>query len=245
MGRAQFMAGDDDAAIPWLLKTIDASPEILQSYPYLAMAYARKGDLVRARAATADMLRIWPKFRLYNAEQIGINFPDAYRAFFDSELIPAARLAGIPGSSPSEADLLLALRYLYTGAPGRAIELFNQGLRADRQHVPGFVLLSRGIARLMIGDNDAAIESLQEAVEANPATPDSHAYLAMAYARKGDHAKMRAAVGDLLRTEPKFSLSKLGAPPPLGAPTPDSREAYRLMWETKILTAGRLAGLPE
>ena len=240
MGRAQFMSGDDDAAIQWLLKSIDASPDFPQSRPYLAMAYARKGDLIRARAATADMLRARPISRLDNFEVPALDHPDAYLAFWDNELVPAARLAGIPGSTPSETDLFVALRHLYAGAPARAIELFNQGLRADPQHVPRFALLYRGVALLMIGDNDAAIESLRKAVDANPGIPDSHAYLAMAYARKGDLAKMRAAVGDLLRTEPKFSLSKLD-----DVPTPDSREAYRVMWETKILTAGRLAGLPE
>ena len=240
MGRAQFMFGDDDVAIQWLLKAIDASPDLWHSYPYLAMAYARKGDLVRARAATVDALRVRPKLSLSRFEaRGGPGHPDAYLAFWENRLAPAARLAGFPGSSLSETYFLLVTNYLYAGAPARAIELFNQGLRADPQHVSEEALLNRGIALFMIGDTDAAIESLLNAVELNPSTPDSHAYLAMAYARRGDHARTRAAVGDLLRTEPRFSLAKLDAP------TPGSPEAYRVMWETKVLPAGRLAGLPE
>ena len=143
MGGAQFMAGYDDAAIQWLLKSIDASPHFPQSRPYLAMAYARKGDLIRARAATADMLRARPISRLDNFEVPALDHPDAYLAFWDNELVPAARLAGIPGSTPSETDLFVALRHLYAGAPARAIELFNQGLRADPQHVPRFALVEQ------------------------------------------------------------------------------------------------------
>ena len=66
-----------------------------------------------------------------------------------------------------------------------------------------------------------------------------HAYLAMAYARKADHARSRAAIAALLRVDPKFSLSKLDAPK-AGYPV-----AYLEFWETKLLPAGRLAGLPE
>lgn len=62
----------------------------------------------------------------------------------------------------------------------------------------------------------------------------------MAYARKGDHARSRKAVAALLKLEPEFRLSKDFPTPEVGRP-----EAYRVLWESKLLPAGRLAGLPE
>ena len=71
------------------------------------------------------------------------------------------------------------------------------------------------------GDDEAAIEWLLKALDANPGFTLSRALLAMAYARKGDHARSRTTAAALLQAEPKFSLSKFEPP------------------------AGRLAGLPE
>ena len=61
----------------------------------------------------------------------------------------------------------------------------------------------------------------------------------MAYARHGDQARAKASVDALLRLDPKFSLSKFERPDPTGL------VAYREFWETKLVPAGRLAGLPE
>lgn len=68
---------------------------------------------------------------------------------------------------------------------------------------------------------------------------NDQAYLAMAYARKGDRTRSRAVVEALLRAEPKFSLLELDSPA-RGFPP-----AFREFWETKLLPAYRLAGLPE
>ena len=56
---------------------------------------------------------------------------------------------------------------------------------------------------------------------------------------EGDHARSRDAVAAMLRADPKFSLSKFELPK-LGAPA-----AYREYWETRLLPAIWLAGLPE
>ena len=46
----------------------------------------------------------------------------------------------------------------------------------------------------MLGDNDAAIEWLQKGVETNTGEDWAYAFLAMAYALKGEDAKARAEV---------------------------------------------------
>jgi predicted Zn-dependent protease len=50
-----------------------------------------------------------------------------------------------------------------------------------------------GIAYFMLGDNDAAVESLLKSLAINPTTSGAYDYLAMAYALKGEDAKAHAA----------------------------------------------------
>jgi tetratricopeptide (TPR) repeat protein len=133
----------------------------------------------------------------------------------------------------------LADDYIDSGEPARAIELLTQGIRLDPRNLHETTLDNMGRAQFMNGDDDAATQWLRKALDVNPSFASSQAYLAMAYARKGDQARARTTVAALLRDNPKFSLSKFQAPKP-GCPA-----AYREFWETKLLPAGRLAGLPE
>ena len=133
----------------------------------------------------------------------------------------------------------LATDYIAAGEPAKAIELLTSAIRLDPRQVRDHILANMGRAHFMVGDNMAAVEWLLKALDVNPGYADLYAYLAMSYARKGDHTRARAAVAALLRAEPNFSLSRLDTPEP-GDPA-----AYREFWETKLLPAWRLAGLPE
>ena len=133
----------------------------------------------------------------------------------------------------------LAASYIEAADPARAIELLTQGISLDPRHVHEATVGNMGQALFMQGDDKAAIEWLLKAQDMNPGNAQTRAFLAMAYARKGDHARARTAVAALLRVEPTFSLSKFEAPKP-GQPA-----AYREFWETTLLAAGRQAGLPE
>ncbi len=133
----------------------------------------------------------------------------------------------------------LADDYRGAGEPAKAIELLTKAIRLDPRNVRDVTLRVMGRVQFMLGDNEAAIEWMLKAIDANPGHRAPHAYLAMAYARKGNHARSRAAIAALLRVDPNFSLSKLDAPR-AGYPAD-----YREFWETKLLPAGRLAGLPE
>ena len=44
MASAQFMLGDNDAAIEWSLKALDRNPGWIDAQATLARAYARNGD---------------------------------------------------------------------------------------------------------------------------------------------------------------------------------------------------------
>ncbi len=96
MTRAQFTLGDHDATIEWAQRALDANRQFTDSYAYLAMAYALKGDEVKARATVADLARGDPNFRLTEFKKPQPSWPAAYKAWFDGKYLPAARKAGLP-----------------------------------------------------------------------------------------------------------------------------------------------------
>ena len=148
-----------------------------------------------------------------------------------------SRLALEPKNPSSCNNLAIAL--IYGGEPERAIELLTQAINLDPKHPAEVVLLNMGRAYFMLGDNDTAIGWYLKSLETNPAYPTTYAYLAMAYALKGEEAKARAAVADLRRVNPEFKYAELRKP------QSTSPVAYKEYFEKKYLPAARKAGLPE
>ena len=75
MGRAHFMLGDNDAAIEWLLKSLEQNPAFAQTYAYLAMAYVLKGEDGKAHAAAAEVRRLAPNHKLSELEPASSHLP--------------------------------------------------------------------------------------------------------------------------------------------------------------------------
>jgi len=95
MGRAYFMLGDNDAAIEWLLKSLEQNPAFADTYAYLAMAYVLKGDDGKARAAAVEARRLDSHLKLSKFEP-GSSQPPAYKTLYENKLAPAWRRAGLP-----------------------------------------------------------------------------------------------------------------------------------------------------
>ena len=91
----------------------------------------------------------------------------------------------------------------------------------------------------MLDDNDAAIEWLQKSTEKAPAFAQPYAFLAMAYAAKGEDAKARGAAAELRRLDPNETLSALRKDPEF------SGAIFKAWFESKLVPAWRKAGLPE
>jgi tetratricopeptide (TPR) repeat protein len=134
----------------------------------------------------------------------------------------------------------VAVAYANAGEAQRAIELLGQGLRLDPKNVDERFLANMGYFDFMAGDDEAAMQWMLKAADANPAFKAAHAGLAMLYARKGQQARSQVAVAALLRLDPKINLSSFE-----GRSVESFTPAYREYWEKKLLPAWRLAGLPE
>ncbi len=96
LGWAYLMLGDNDAAIDWLQKSLEGNPGLNWTYACLAMAYALKGQDANARAMAADYLRLAPTGTLSTGRKEASSYPAAYREWFESKLVPAWRMAGLP-----------------------------------------------------------------------------------------------------------------------------------------------------
>lgn len=133
----------------------------------------------------------------------------------------------------------LANVLVQSGEAKRAAVLLTQAINLEPTHPSPLVLLGMSRVQFTLGDNDATIEWAQKALDANKKLTDPYAYLAMAYALKGDDSKARATVEDLLRADPNFKLTQFKRP------MPSSPATYKQWFEKKYLPAARKAGLPE
>lgn len=133
----------------------------------------------------------------------------------------------------------VAAALVQSGEPGKAVELLTRAVNLEPRHPSELVLLGMARAHFALGDNDAAMEWSQRGLEVNPRLTDLYAYLAMAYALKGEDAKARAAVADLRRADPNFKLTEFRKP------QSSHPAAYKEWFEKKYLPAARKAGLPE
>ena len=97
LGLGHFLLGHDDLAIEWLEKARAEDPKGLLTLSNLAVAYAKKGDLVKAKATTAELFRIAPNFRLSNGDYYPFpSSPEAYKKLWAEVYMPAAQKAGLP-----------------------------------------------------------------------------------------------------------------------------------------------------
>jgi adenylate cyclase len=146
------------------------------------------------------------------------------------------RLSLEPKNPSAYSDL--ALEFIVQGDPKQSIGLLTQAINLDPKHPADFLLVNLGRAYFALGDNDAAIEWLQKAVERNPDFGFPYTILAMAYALKGDDPKARAAVSELRRLDPNMKLLAW-------KPTSAQPAAYKEWYESRLVPAWRKAGLPE
>jgi len=95
MGFSYFMLGDNDAAMDWLLKSLQRNPAYSPTYAYMAMAHALKGENTQARAAAAEVRRLDPDLRPTFIRPFSSS-PAAYKEFYENKFVPAWRKAGLP-----------------------------------------------------------------------------------------------------------------------------------------------------
>ena len=94
---AAFMTQDYDTSIEWFQKTVDANATYIDAYGWMAMAYAIKGDMLRAVQERDKLLKADPKGSFATRRRPMPSSPQAYKDFHQQVVVPAANKAGIPG----------------------------------------------------------------------------------------------------------------------------------------------------
>jgi TolB-like protein len=95
---AHLMLGDNDAAIKWGLKAVDADTEHTGTYASLAMAYSNKGDAANAAVHAAEYRR---RAAADGRKDLGPTVPKpgtpaAYVKYWNERYVPEWKKAGLP-----------------------------------------------------------------------------------------------------------------------------------------------------
>ena len=98
LGMAYLQLGDNDAAIDWLLKTVDLNTQLLDMYSGLAMAYSNKGDTGNASRYVAEYKK---RASAQGVKGIESNppspgSPPAFLKYYHDRLVPEWKKAGLP-----------------------------------------------------------------------------------------------------------------------------------------------------
>lgn len=111
--------------------------------------------------------------------------------------------------SPSDSDLtaLLGDVLLFTDRADDAAEVLKKAIQLSPSY-PAWILASLGMCYYVIGKNDLAISTLQEAVRLEPDSALPRIYLTIVLAEAGRSEDARQAAQEIMRIDRHFSVKK-------------------------------------
>jgi adenylate cyclase len=121
------------------------------------------------------------------------------------------------------------------GEMRRAIDVINAYVRLDPLYAP-FASSLLGFAHYMLKDYAQALPLLRDCVSMSPNWRPGHVFLAATYAQMGKLEEARAAVAELMRLEPNYTISGTARPTMMFKNVEDDRHYFDGL---------RKAGLPE
>ncbi|RPJ56480.1 MAG: tetratricopeptide repeat protein, partial [Acidobacteria bacterium] len=239
LGTQELRHGDPKVAVEHFKKTLSLKPDYDLAVINLAHAYRRLGDYDAALAGFERYLQIDPKdaFVRYQIGEIWMDRGDLAKAEhvfrdalqIDPKVAAARNALGVieleRGNLPeaerlireaiaTKEDVRLARYNLALIAEKRGdVRTAEQEYLAElKQHTDSYKA-AFNLSRLyeQVGDTQGQIAALKQSVEANPAFPEGHFYLAKAYLDSGtnfDEAVRLALKG--LELAPKSEYAPLG-----------------------------------
>jgi TolB-like protein/class 3 adenylate cyclase/Flp pilus assembly protein TadD len=112
---------------------------------------------------------------------------------------------------------MLAFALVYAGRPKEAIALYKTAMRLSPVY-PTWFLWHLGLAYHLTGEYEKAVEVLESSLDRNPDTLFPHVRLAAVYAEMGRMEEARAAAAEVLRINPKFTVSNWAKAQPFKDP---------------------------
>ena len=95
LGWVSFLMGDDDASIAYFKKVVENNPTFFDAHGWIAMAYARKGDMAKSKDAADTLMKVDPKHSFQTRRRPMPSAPPQYKQFYDEVYLPFGRKAGV------------------------------------------------------------------------------------------------------------------------------------------------------
>jgi TolB-like protein/cytochrome c-type biogenesis protein CcmH/NrfG len=165
----------------------------------------------------------------------------AQAKFDDAIAVAEAVIMENPGEPWAYKEIGLSTMYL--GRPEQALDWFAKADRIGPRDPGQWTWLDgRGHALILLGRDEEAVRALISALDANPKSISSHAFLAAAYALLGrsDEARAALAAYDQRRPGTRVSTFRALSPVPLALTSPTYRQQHERLNEGL-----RKAGMPE
>ena len=233
---------DVDDAISLLNEAIEVEPDFANAYALLGLCHVHNGmyGWVRpARQAFEDALRTAKE-----AVRLAPSSPETNQALSfvllctgnAEQAVTAARLAVKLNSNFAEAYATLGHALIFHGDLEEGLAACRHAARNDPRDTRGSWLYNAmGHAYFMLGDYEQAIEISKTGLHQDPSRFGAMLTLAGSYAYLGREADAKAAIDQLLRLIPRYSLRALRKNPMFTRPEHID----------KLIDGMRLAGLPE
>ncbi len=133
----------------------------------------------------------------------------------------------------------MGLNYALLGQPNKTEPLVRQGMRlSPRDPFLVYWLLYIGTAQLHQGQDEAALDTFRQAIDADPGFPSSYGGLAATYVFTGREAQAREPMERWLRAVPWMTLARYKA-------LEQSEHPAYLAQRARIYAAWRKLGMPE
>jgi adenylate cyclase len=194
----------------------------------------RRAELLLDRALAIEPRHIWALKAKAALRRAQGRFDDA---------IAAAEAVIMENPGEPWAYKELGLSTMYLGRSQDALGWFAKAARIGPRDPGRWTWLDgRGHTLILLGQDDEAIQSLIGALDANPRSLGSYAFLAAAYALVGRPDEARMALANFDREHPgtRVSTFRSRSPVPLALTSP----SYQ--WQLERLKEGlRRAGMPE
>ena len=209
---------------------------LLQSAQAHAPAEFKQHALTRGAEAAEKALALNPR----NARaHLAMSYLHMLRGDFERCVRSSERAIALDRNL-AMAHNMLATSLAHLGKGIEAVLAAQTALRLDPAG-PQFdvFVTTMGLAQLLQGQVDEAIECFSRARAANPKLARAHAWVAIALATKGDVPGARLAAADLLCLAPDYRLSQT-----VDACLPKSPPRYQQFYDEVLRPGALLAGVP-
>ena len=194
-----------------LHRATEMDPAYIEAYSLLGFSYfdewrvwgtARDQSLSRALELAATAVDLNPEDP---APHVLSALVHQWRREFDAANAEADKAIAL---DPHDAITLsnLGSVLVYAGRAEEAVAAFEQAIRLDPFHPPNY-LEWLGNAYWLLDDHGRCVEVAERGVALNPDYVSLHVVRAVCYAALGKEEEARAAAADILRTNPRFTLS--------------------------------------